>query len=235
MSENVFRQLLGEMVDSEFAEYNSREWKFSLKHRLAMKRIFARYENNVQKLKEKSIEPIAPNEQNKPRLSFKRRLLLALCIIFFMTFLVGWVVVFVSKDFHGTVHHEYTLVNAKNLENAPQTIEYTYILNSVPDGFELIETIPSPTNIYTKYKNNLTNQTIVLSQWVKSHYTPHINTEHRILEEIDINGITGLFVDFSGDTSDSSLAIFDNGDYIIEISADLDKESTIELCKVNKL
>ncbi len=134
MSENVFRQLLGEMIESEFAEFdNSPEWKFSLRHRLVMKRIFARYQRNVQKLKEKSIEKTAPIEQNKPHLSFKRRLLLALCIVLVMTLLVGWVVVFVSKDFNGTVYEDNTLLSPVNLENVLLTIEYTYTLNSVPD------------------------------------------------------------------------------------------------------
>ena len=54
MCENVFKELLEEMIESELAEFdNAPEWKPSLKHRLAMKRIFARYERNVQKLKEK--------------------------------------------------------------------------------------------------------------------------------------------------------------------------------------
>lgn len=236
MNEDVLRELLGEMIESEFAEYdNSPEWKFSLKHRLAMRRIFARYERNLQKLKEKSIEKTAPTEQPHTYHSFKRSLIIALCIVFFMTFLVGWVVVFVSRDFHGTVHHEYTRLNAKNLENAPSTIEYTYTLNSVPDGFELIETNSSSTSVYAFYENSLTNQTIVFCQWVKSHYTPYINTEHYILEEIEFNGSIGLYVDFSKETYNSSLLIWDNGDYIIEISADLDKEATIELSKINKI
>ena len=232
MNENVFRQLLGEMIESEFAEYdNSPEWKFSLKHRLAMKRIFARYKRNEQKLKEKSIEQTA---QHHTYHNIKQRLIIALCVVFLLTFLVGWVVAFVSKDFHGTVYEDNTRLSPVNLENAPLTIEYTYTLSSVPDGFELIETFSSLTNVYTLYENNLTNQTIDLSQWVKSNYTPHINTEHQVLEEIDINGSTGLFVDFSSDTYNHSLIIWDNGDYIIEISANLNKEDTLKLLRINK-
>ena len=235
MNEDVFRQLLGEMMRSEFAEYdNPPKWKFSLKHRLAMKRIFARYEKNVQKLKEKSTDTATPIEQYKPRLNFKQRLLLVLCIIILMTFLVGWVVVFVSKDFHGTVYRDNTLINAVNLENAPLTIEYKYTLNSVPEGFELIETDSSPHDSYSLYMNKTTNQTITLYQCVKLHFTPHINTEHHTLEEIDINGSTGLFIDLSSKTCDYSLVMWDNGDYIIEIFGDLDKESMIVLLKNNK-
>ncbi len=235
MNENVLKELLGEMLKREFEEFDDPpKWKFSLKHRLAMKRIFARYEMNVQKLKEKSIEKTAPTEQHYTYHSFKQRLIIALCIVLLMTFLVGWVVVFVSRDFHGTVRHEYTLLNAKNYENAPLTIECVYTLNSVPEGFELIETIPSPTSVYTLYENSLTDQTIALSQWVKSHFAPHVNTEHRAPEEIAINGSTGLYIDLSRD-SDKTLLIWDNGDYIFELSADLDKKATIDLAKINKV
>ncbi len=176
MNENIFRELLGEMTESEFAEYdNSPEWKFSLKHRLAMKCILARYERNVQKLKEKTIERTAPTERQHTHLNFKQRLTIALIIVFLMA-LTGCVVAsFISINFHGTVYEDNTHLFPVNVENAPLTIEYKYTLNSVPNGFELIETVPSPTNVYTKYKNNLTNHSIALSQWVKSHYTPHID------------------------------------------------------------
>lgn len=236
MNEDVFRQLLGEMLESEFAEYdNPPKWKFSLKHRIAMKRIFARYEKNVQKLKEKSSETAALIEHNKPRLNIKQRLLIALCIIVLMTFLVGWVIVFISRDFHGTVYEDNTFINAVNLENSPKTIEYEYVLSYVPDGFELIEKNTSRTNAYTLYMNSLTGQTITLQQWVKSHYTPHLNTEHQALEEMNINNITGLYVDIGNEDFNKTLILWDNGDYIIEILADLDKESTIDLLQNNKL
>ena len=218
------------MLESEFAEYDHPpKWQFSLKHRLAMKRIFARYERNVQKLKEKSPDTAALIEQNKPRLSFKQRMLIVICIIILMTFLVGWVIVFISRDFHGMVYKDYTLINAVNLENSPETIEYEYVLSCVPDGFELIETDTSPTNVYTLYMNSLTKQTITLHQWVKSHYTPHLNTEYHTLEEIYINNTTGLYMDLSHEDYYRTLLAWDNGDYIIEVSADLDKDSTMDL------
>lgn len=235
MNEDVFRQLLGEMLESEFAEYdNPPKWKFSLKHRIAMKRIFARYERNVQKLKEKTSETSSLIEHNKPRLNIKQRLLIALCIIVLMTFLVGWVIVFISRDFHGTVYEDNTFINAVNLENSPKTIEYKYALSSVPEGFEMIETDSSPTDVYTLYENSLTRQTINIHQWVKSHYKPHFNTEHHNIDEVNINNIKCLYVDFSNNEDYRTLMVWDNGDYIIEFSADLDKDSTINLLEINE-
>ena len=88
MNEDLFRQLLGEMLESEFAEYDDPpKWKFSLKHRRAMKRIFVRYERNAKKLKENTSETAIPIERCKPRFNLKQRLLITLCIIFLMTLL----------------------------------------------------------------------------------------------------------------------------------------------------
>ena len=236
MSETLFKEILGEFVKRNYAEFdNAPEHKFSLKHRLTMKRIFARYERNMQKLKEKTSDPVALIEQNKPRLNFKQRMLIVICIIVLMTFLVGWVIVFVSENFHGTVHKDSTQLIAINLENCPPIIEYRYVLASVPDGFELIETNISPTNTYTLYMNNITRQTITLQQWVKSHYTPHLNTEHQALEEVNIYNIMGLCVDLGNEHYDKTIIVWDNGDYIIEILADLDKDSIIDLSKINKI
>ncbi len=235
MCENVFKELLDDMMKSELAEFdNAPDWKPSLRHRLAMKRIFARFERNVQKLKEKSVEQTTLTEPQRSRLNFKQRIILALVIVLLMTLLVGWVNMFVSKDFHGTVYEDNTLLFPVNLENSPTNIEYTYYLDYVPNGFELIETDVSQIDAYSLYLNRSTKQTITVHQWVKSHYKPHINTEYSKLREIDINGISGLYIDMSKDDYDKTLLLWDNKDYIIEILADLDKKCTLDLLKSNE-
>ena len=51
MNESVFRELLGESLKREYAEFDKvPEHKFSLKHRRAMKRIFIKYERNKRNL-----------------------------------------------------------------------------------------------------------------------------------------------------------------------------------------
>lgn len=235
MNEDVLKELLGEMLKREFEKFDDPpKWNFSLKHRLAMKRIFARYNRNAQKLKEKPTEQAAPIERQHIRLNLKQRLIIALIVVFLMALTGCVVATFISKHFHGTVYEDNTLLTPANVENAPLTIEYAYTLNSVPEGFELIETGASKTDVYTLYQNNLTNQTIAVCQWVKSRYTPHINTEHRTLEEIRINNTTGLYVDMGYENYYKTLLVWDNGDYILQVSADLDKETTIKLSEINK-
>ncbi len=236
MNESLLREILSESYKHEYAEFdNTPEHKFSLKHRIAMKHILSRYERNVRKLQKREEASLMPIIGLKPGRSFKQRLILATIIIILMTFLVGWVVVFISQNFSGTVHLDNTHLSAKNIDNCPQTIEYKYALASVPEGFEMIETNTSRTNAYTLYLNPTTKQEITLWQWVKESYKPHFNTENNQLEEVDINSSTGLCIDFSDVMHSHSLIVWDNGDYIIEIVADLTKESTINLSKINKV
>lgn len=225
MSEEVLRSILGEALERDLAEYdNVPEHKFSLRHRLAMKRIL-------------SAANSAPNavaaRRTTQKFSLKRTLLIA-AVLVFLAVIVGAVVVFRSVNFRGTVYHDYTQMFAANIESSPKTIEYKYALDYVPEGFEIVETDSSPIHDYTLYMNKSTKQTIALSQWVKENFEPHYNTEHRPLEEVIINGSTGLCIDFSHDDYKSTVVAWDNGDYIIQIDANLDKESTINLCKVHK-
>lgn len=240
MSENILKEILLEVHEIECGVVDDLpDIKPSLRQRLAMKKIFARYERNSRKLKNAGIIEETPTiEHRTKRYNIKQRLLIAALIIILMTFLAGCVsaiVKYVSGHFNGTVYENNTQLFVVNMENCPQTIEYQYVLNNIPEGFELTKTISSSTNVYTLYLNKSTGQVITLEQWVKSQFSTHYNTEKNTFEEININGITRLFIDFSTDKRNNSVLIWDNEDYIIEISVDLDKKSALNLLDIAKI
>ncbi|MCX4357652.1 MAG: DUF4367 domain-containing protein [Oscillospiraceae bacterium] len=236
MNEEIFKSILARAVNCEFAEFdNAPEHKFSLKHRLAMKCIFARFERNARKLHEREISETRSTNEYKHHLNLKQRLIIVTVIIILMTFLVGCVIIFVSGNFSGTVYPDNTQLNINDLEDCPKTIEYNYTLASVPDGFELTETNSSPIHVYTLYTNSATKQTISLHQWVKTSFDQHYNTERYNLEVVTINNADGLCIDFSDDISASSLVVWDNGDYVMEFMADFDKDHTLNLANLNKI
>ena len=240
MSETVLKEILLEVHEIECGKIDELpDFKPSLRHHLAMKRIFARFERNTRKLRKVgTIQEPPITEHRIRRYNFKQRILIATIIIILMTLLVGCVnaiVKFVSERFNGTVYEDNTQLFVTDLENCPQTIEYQYTLTNVPEGFELIETVSTPSYVYMDYKNLQTGQKIVFWQWVKTHFSPHYNTEKNKFEEISINDTMGLYIDFSSDNRNNSVFIWDNGDYIIEISADLDKESALDLLNFAKL
>ncbi len=91
MDETVFREILREAVMLDYdAIDNVPEHKFSFKHKRAMKRIFARFERNTNKIKHREIVKISYDFENKPRLSLKQRVIITTILILLMTFLVGW-------------------------------------------------------------------------------------------------------------------------------------------------
>lgn len=234
MNDYVLKRVLEKSLMRELAKYdNAPKHKFSLKHRLAMKRIFVGYERNVRDLREKEKVSFSMSE-HKSQLSLKKRLFFATVVIILMTFLVGWTAVFVSEKFHGTVYHDNTLLTAVDLENCPQTIQNKYALVSVPEGFEIIETVSSPMVESTRYINENTCQEITLWQCAKASFRPHCNTERHSFEEISINGKSVLFIDFSDKNRSNSLVLWDNGDYIIEILADFDKSALLNLVEINE-
>ena len=240
MSENVLKEIMLEVHRIECGVIDDlRDYMPTLRHRLAMKRIFARFKKNTRKLRSAGTIQESPITEHKTRrYSIKQRLIIAMLIIILMSFLVGCVgavIMFVSEHFNGTVYEDNTQLFVANSENCPETIEYQYALADIPEGFKLIETIPSSTNVYTLYSNELTGQVITLNQWVKSHFSLHYNNEENTFEEIRINDTMGLYIDFSHNDKKNSTIIWDNEDYIFEISADLDKNQTMNLSNITKI
>ncbi|MDE7361373.1 MAG: hypothetical protein K2N38_05515 [Oscillospiraceae bacterium] len=104
MNESVFKEILGEALKSGLEEFdNAPEHMFSLKHRLAMKRIFAKYDRNVRKLKETNAENFVI--EYEPRLNIRQRIIFITIVIILMIFLVGCVTVLVSDMYVRTYQH----------------------------------------------------------------------------------------------------------------------------------
>lgn len=207
-------------------------FKPSLRHRLAMRRIFARFEKNTHRA-ETVPEPVLTAPNKPKRLS--TRLLIIIAAVVCAVLLTGFMIVYFSKAFHGTVFSDNTQIFAVDTENCLTTIEYKYYLPELPEGFEQVEQITTSMDVDTIYKNELLGQTIRFSQYTKKRFSTHYNTEYHDLEEIEINGHNGLCLDFSDDEHSRSLIVWDNEDYILEISGDLSKNNAMILAKTAEI
>lgn len=233
MNESDFKNILAEICEEEIAELNKfPPFKPSLRHRLAMKRIFALYEKKTHITA--SNPPIIPTSQSK-HLHLSKRLIILFAVIICAVLLTGFMLVYFSKNFHGTVYNDNTQLFVKNTENCPITIEYEYYLSNLPDGFEMVEHDLLSFYVYTLYENTSSGQVITFSQYTKEKFTPHYNTEHDNFEEIDINDHHGIFIDFSYNEHFGSIVVWDNGDYILEIVGDLSKNILADLAKSAKI
>lgn len=237
MNEDILERILSETYEEDLSELDDMPaWKPSFRHRIAMKRIFAQYERNVRRLKEERAVQSEPTERRPLTLGRLGKRLTVILIVIFLAALTGCAaVVFISNSFHGVVHEDNTQLFAVDVENSPAKIEYKYVLASIPDGFEMTDTDATPFDCYTLYKNKQTGQEITLMQTVKAKFDPHYNTEHHQLEKITVNGREGVCIDFSEETFSSTILAWDNGDYIMEISTEFNKNDTFKLAKINKL
>lgn len=228
MSESVLKSILEESAQLEWAKYGSvSEHTFSRKHCRSMRRIFKLYENK---------RPSYVNSNPSQRIRITRKAALVLALIIFLAAIAGCAAAyFLSQSFRGTVHHDNTELFVINTDNCPPTIEQKYYLSDLSQDFELLDTDSTPFYEYTSYENKLTGQIIAFRQCVKSEYdSSHYNTEGQDFEEIEINGHYGLCLDFSPKGYIFSGVIWDNGDYILELSADLTKNELIDLAKSAK-
>ena len=231
MSESILKSILEESARLEWDKYeNVPEHKFSLKHRLEMKRIFKLYEKNTREIHSAAV--------SKPkRFRLTRKTVLTAIVIVFLAALAGCTAAyFISQNFRGDVHKEFTRIFPINTENCPNTIAERYALPEVPEGFVLLETDSTPYDVYTSYINSSTDDTITLRQFVKTDFSPiHFNTEKCDFQEVDINGHCALLLDYSSIGEKFSGVIWDNGDYVIELCGNLHKNQTIDLAKTTKV
>lgn len=221
MSNELLKNILQEMCDKEFAEYEtSEEHDFSLKHRRKMKKLFREYEK-------KSVSDISAKTTTYSR---KR---IAVIVIIATAFVLSCVTAgaWVTGGFKSINKSDHTEIFNIDYANAPQTIEYLYYISALPDEYKLtdsnVDTHFSADFIYENEDGDFFNFT----QEVKSGYKNYLNTEHSKLEEVIVNNKNGYFIAFEN----RSLLVWDNGDYVLEIYGDFSKEEMINLAKSAKI
>lgn len=222
-------EILIKAHEMEFSRYdNPLAHKFSIKHSRAMKRIFSIYQKNTShfyKDNEKTSEYII-------RYHWSRKKVLIIAIIAFLAILAGCAAVFYSLGgFSMDIHKEYTKLFPIDLNDCPETIEYVYYLPELPEGYEIFDKDQNDVYVYTAYINNDTGQTITIIQYVKSYFESHYNTEYNEFEKITIGQHIGIGL--AG--KNAYVIVWDNGDYVIEVSADLTKEDVLKLAKNTKV
>ena len=231
-NEALLDEVLTEYYDAYLSGFDDvAEHRFSLRHRLKMRKIFKLYEKNVRKL---NLKPSV--QQHKiSKVRFNRKTVLAIVAIVLLSLIAGCAVAyFISESFRGTVHDDNTQLFAINFNNCPETIEYIYRLSNVPAGYNIMEEDKTDTSFYISYLNTSSGETIVLQQWVKSQFAVHYNTENNNLLPISINGCNGILLDLSDNMGAYTVVAWDNGDYIIELSAYMDKNDALNLAKIDK-
>ena len=232
MSESVLKSILEESARLEWVKYeNAQEHVFSKKHERKMKHVFKLFERNDCKLK--------PYIGSRPHYHFrftKRNIIVLLAVIFLAALAGCGVTYFTSKNFYGKVNADNTELFVINTENCPSTIEDKYYLPCLPDGYEVLGTDSTPFYEWISYENPATEQTLTFCQFAKVSFdSTHYDTENQKFQEININGHSGLCLDYSSQGYNYAVIVWDNGDYIFELFGEYSKNELCDLAKTAKV
>ena len=128
-------------------------------------------------------------------------------------------------DFIVSVYEKFSIIFTED-KKAPETIEeiynITYDLNDYTIDYQEYNEIFRNT-VYVK-----DDYVIDFSQYTKSAYDLLINRENAETTAIDINGNEAVYF---YDNHNYSHIIWDNGNYIIDISSNIDKSTLISIAK----
>lgn len=228
MNESVLKSILDEIASREWAEYaNVGEHVFSTGHNRSMQRIFKLYGKNTRKLR------LYTFQKSKTSTIFTRKKLLIAIVAVFLALLTGCAVAyFISNGFRGEVYEDNTELFVIDTSNCPSIIEEEYFLSALPENFDIIDEFSTPFIEYVCYENVITGKTISFTQYVKSEFdSRHYNTEYNNFIEVEINDCYGLCLDLSNDEYVFSGVIWDNGDYILELTGKIAKNELIDLAE----
>ena len=75
---------------------------------------------------------------------------------------------------------------------------------------------------------------VEFSQRVKNKYKKNFNTEYREFEELNINGHYALYLETGTSEELVGTYIWDNGDYVLQVSGSFAKDELVKLAKSAK-
>lgn len=203
--------------------------QFSAKHNRKMKRVF-----DVFAKKQTSVYNQPVSTTAKRPLNIRKRILIAAIIIVCLALLTGCVIAFISSSFRGTVYNDNTYLFAFDVGDSPTVIEEEYMLSVVPEGYKLYKSSSSSIDKFAVYRNN-DNKELIFKQTVKSKYNSHINTEGYDIEEIFVNECDAICVEYERKKGISSVVIWNNDEYILELNGDFTKKELINLANINEI
>ena len=220
MNEELFISALTEAFQIEYEKQTSgEEHKFSLRHKLRMRKVFRLYESSC-----------VPDTTQRSTPTLQRRLIVALIVVFTAIIMTITVVALIANGLKMTEKGDHTEFFAVGDPNAPTTIVDVYEPGWIPDGFELVYSIDNTLKITKKYKNP-SNVNFFFHQYTISAAQGFADAERYNAEHILINNKNGII----WNDNKQNYIFWDNGDYAICIFGNIAKETLIKLASSTKI
>ena len=215
--ETVLTQAFHEYVDEKLENnsYNSEEFKTS-----------AKFEKNIKRM-------IKNKGSIYYRLTFTRgRRLLCACIMIILLLISLFSVSAVRElinNFiieHFSNHDSITYSESSEIKNYPYKIEKFYVPSYIPKGYTLADKSIIDNDATYTYLGK--NKAIVFSQSTKEGWRASVDNEKSKTTVETING-QDYYFNYSDELG--STIIWDNGEYLFSLSAELPKDTMLNMCK----
>lgn len=127
-------------------------------------------------------------------------------------------------------NHTTVSVNGNSEGDYPTTIEEEYEISNLPDGFELADYSRDNGTLFAAYFNG--DQYILFEQIVHCAYTENLDNEHSAIEYYTDESNQEYLIQ----SNDQEFCVeWNNGDYILKITSNLNKNDVISLCRSTKV
>ncbi len=130
------------------------------------------------------------------------------------------------RDFFVNIFEKFSIVQSADNDNFPETIEDIYEITYDLCGFTKEVWVDTDLDRRTRYTKD--GYCVRFNQAVKSFFDERINTEDAVISTITVNGHEAMYY---CDNHDYDTIIWDNGDYIFILSANVGKDELIEIAK----
>ena len=218
--------IFDEAYRREFSEFdNSPKHKFSFSHNRKMKKIFKLYSDNWSRSDLTGAKPVK-------RLS----LVFIFVIIILALTAVSVAAVALYNGFTQKEYSDHTDLLVIDYESCLETIEYIYEFTTLPEDYEIVNCEIFPDSLcWTEIENINTGKTALFTQTIKKEYVGHYDNERSEYSTVFIYDIPAVYIDSSNEFESYGTLVWDNGDYILEISGYLTKNELINLAKSLKI
>lgn len=215
MKDNSIKDIFDEAYKRELSgSDNSPEHKFSFSHKRKMKKIFRLYDKNT------AVQPDTAAHKSAKRLTVA----VVLIIVLLALSAVSVIAVYSAVHKQHSDHYDMLVIDRKSGQDM---IKYVYELADHTVDFRSID----KDNCFTVYKTDL-GDTVLLEQTVKINYTNHNDNENGAYSTVYIGDIPAVYI--SSD-DDFGTLLWDNGDYVMEITGHMTKNELINSAKSLKI
>ena len=226
MDNHTLDEIIKDAYDREFAKYDGQpKHRFSFRHRRNMKKVFKLYEKNSE---QQSVSA------SRPARRLSAVLVIAAAVVMLAAISSAAVSIYTNISWEQDDYSYHFL--ASDYKNAPKQIDYIYEFAALPDDYELIQEFQIDQMYNAVWENKETRDCVMLAQSVKWYFQTITGSKGRKPEIVYINDKPGLYTDWTapGDEG-SSFIVWDNGDYILEIRANMNKEEVLALAESAKI